>query len=149
MRHQTMMRGMDQSPQTTVIACDESDSEGGNLLDALDQVFVLASTNLSLGDAGAFMDRLRREMPTQAPELKSKIALRGKHRPALLNALDSLADAGNTHLVDKTYFVSAKLVDVLLGGEFVDVGLHGRDRADYLVGRCGWRGFVPVGAFTA
>ncbi|UIN31303.1 DUF3800 domain-containing protein [Microbacterium binotii] len=123
---------MDPSPQTAVIACDESGSEGDNLLDALDPVFVLASTNLSLGDAEAFTDRLRRDMPTQAPEFKSKIALREKHRPALLNALDSLADAGNIHLVDKTYFVTAKLVDVLLGGDLVDVGLHGRARADYL-----------------
>ncbi|MDQ1138434.1 hypothetical protein QE410_003233 [Microbacterium sp. SORGH_AS 1204] len=123
---------MDQAPHTTVIACDESGSEGDNLLDALDPVFVLASTNLSLGDAEAFMDRLRRDMPTQAPEFKSKIALRERHRPALLSALETLSDAGNIHLVDKTYFVTAKLVDVLLGGDLVDVGLHGRARADHL-----------------
>ena len=129
-----MMSGMGMSPQTAVIACDESGSEGDNLLDAHEPVFVLASTNLSLADAEAFMDRLRRDMPTQAPELKSKIALREKHKPALLNALDSLADAANIHLVDKTYFVTAKLVDVLLGGDFVEVGLQGRARADYLAG---------------
>ncbi|MCY1715853.1 DUF3800 domain-containing protein [Microbacterium sp. SL62] len=123
---------MDQSSQTTVIACDESGSEGDNLLDARDPAFVLASTSLSIADADALMDRLRYDMPSQAPEFKSKIALRQRHRPALLNALDSLADAGNIHLVDKSYFVTAKLADVLLAGDFVDIGLHGRARADYL-----------------
>lgn len=117
----------------TTIACDESGSEGENLTTAHHPVFVHASTSIGLEQARDFVAQLRTATRTQAPELKSTTALLPQNRPALLGALRTLEDAGNIHLVEKSYFVTAKMVSTLLAQDpALAFSGHGRAWADYL-----------------
>ncbi len=115
------------------IACDESGSEGENLMGSHHQVFVHASTCVSLDLAESLMADLRRATRSQAVEVKSKVALAQHNRSALIEFLNAIGDAGNIHLVDKAYFVVAKMVDVTLSPDGV-AGLAGlaRQWADLL-----------------
>jgi len=125
-------------PELLTIACDESASEGENLMGSKHPVFVHASVNITTDAASEFMATLRAATKTQARELKSKIALAPRNRAALLEVLGSLDNQGNILLVDKSYFVAAKMIDLLvdeLAHEYgVEVGLSGlgRQLADYL-----------------
>ena len=124
--------------EVTTIACDESASEGENLMGSTHPVFVHASVNLTVDEALEFRDNLRAATKTQASELKSKTALAPANRSALLIAMATLDGVGNIHLVDKSYFLTAKLIDLLVaarGDEYgLDVALSGlgRQLADYL-----------------
>jgi len=109
-------------PMLTTIACDESASEGENLMSAKHPVFVHASTDLTVNEAEAFIDDLRVATRTQAVELKSKVALAPQNRRYLLRALESVRTRGNIHLVDKTFYVTAKLVDLLMAAHADDFG---------------------------
>lgn len=117
----------------TTVACDESGSEGENLVSAQHPVFVHASTNVSSEVASGLMNCLRAAVGSQALELKSRTALLPQNRPALLDFLEGVGDAGNIHLVDKSYFVTAKLVSTLIARN-PDAWLPGQPRqwADYL-----------------
>lgn len=125
-------------PELLAIACDESASEGENLMASTHPVFVHASVNIAPDRATEFVATLRAASKTQSPELKSKAALASGNRPALLAALRTLDSQGNIHLVDKSYFVTAKMIDLLvdeLAREYgVEVGRSGlgRQLADYL-----------------
>lgn len=101
----------------TVIACDESASEGENLIASRHPVFVHGSTSLPLAEAEDFIARLRAATRAQAPELKSGPLLTLRNRRALLDALPTLEGRANIYLVDKSYFITAKMV-VLTYGEF-------------------------------
>ncbi|MCS5521202.1 hypothetical protein NY551_00455 [Curtobacterium flaccumfaciens pv. oortii] len=102
------------SSDLVTIACDESASAGENLIDSPFPVFVHASTDLPLAEAEAFMTELRVGLGSRATELKSTAVLAPKHRDTLLRMLASVPDRGNIHLVDKSFYVSAKLIDLLL-----------------------------------
>ncbi|MDQ3484742.1 MAG: DUF3800 domain-containing protein [Actinomycetota bacterium] len=99
----------------TVIACDESGSEGENLTGAAHRVFVHASTDLTVDEATAVMHGARERAPTQAAELKAE------HLLARPDAVGWFLAAGGpldgravAHLVDKQYFVIGKVVDLLV-----------------------------------
>lgn len=115
-----------------VIACDESASEGENLMGSYHPVFVHGSVNLTLSEAKEFIGSLRRATGTQAPEMKSKTVLAPRHRASLLAALPALVGRANINFVDKSYFITAKLIALLLAeqGERngVDVHLSGLGR---------------------
>lgn len=93
-----------------VIACDESAAEGENLIASKHPVFVHGSTSLSLEDADEFIARLRVATRAQAPELKSASVLTARNRTALLDALPALDGQANIYFVDKSFFVTAKLL---------------------------------------
>lgn len=101
----------------TVIACDESASEGENLIASKHPVFVHGSTSLPLADAEDFIAQLRVATKAQAPELKSGPVLASRNRSALLDALPTLDGQANLYFVDKSFFITAKMV-VLTYGEF-------------------------------
>lgn len=103
--------------EETVIACDESGSEGENLTGAGHPVFVHASVDLTIDEAARVVGEVRRLAPSQAPEYKSDQLLRPAGRDALawlLSAPGPLAGRAHAYLVDKDYFVVGKVVDLLV-----------------------------------
>lgn len=104
----------------TTIACDESGSEGENLMRSPHPHFVHASTNISVEEAQGFIERLRIDTRSQAVELKSTAVLLPRHRPALLRALRDFDGAANIALVDKAYFVASRMA-ALVDAEVLDV----------------------------
>lgn len=105
-----------------IIGCDESASAGEKLIDTVLPVFVHGSTDLTLDEAEEFMRNLRSATRSQAPELKSATVLARQHRRALIAAMEAISARGNIHLVDKTYYVTTKLVDLLIAEHAIRVG---------------------------
>ncbi|WP_150954651.1 hypothetical protein [Microbacterium testaceum] len=97
----------------TTIACDESASEGENLMRSRHPVFVHGSVNLSQEEAENFLAMLRALTGIKAPELKSRFALEPKHRSRLMIALVALADTANIYFVEKSFFIVAKMIALL------------------------------------
>ncbi|WP_425839863.1 hypothetical protein [Microbacterium sp. PA5] len=93
-----------------VVACDESAAEGENLIASKHPVFVHGSTSVSLEDAEQFIERLRSATRAQAPEMKSASILTMRNRQALVDALPALDGQANIYFVDKSFFITAKLV---------------------------------------
>lgn len=98
------------------IACDEAGSEGENVTSAHHPVFVHASVDLTVTESEDILERLRSVAPSQATEFKSEHLLRagGKGLPWLLSSGGPLDGRARAHLVDKDYFVVAKVVDLLV-----------------------------------
>lgn len=96
------------------IACDESGSEGEILVASQHPVFVHASVSLREEEATELRDRMRVATGTQASEMKSKTLLRSSNRKVLLDALSCLVGAANIALVDKSYFLTSKMVETLI-----------------------------------
>ena len=96
------------------IACDESASEGENLMMSTHPVFVHGSVNLSLEEATELRDEMRVAMRAQAPEMKSKTALAPRNRGALLDAMRAIENKANIYFVEKSYFIVGKLIDLLI-----------------------------------
>jgi hypothetical protein len=69
------------------------------------------------------MDSLRISMRTQAVEIKSRKVLLPQHRQTLLTALSTVADRGNIYLLEKSYFVTAQLIDLLVAANAYDFDL--------------------------
>lgn len=135
-----------------VVACDESASEGENLMRSAHPVFVHGSVDLSIAEAKEIVDSLHSSTATQATEMKSKVVLRPQNRAALLGMLPTLEGRANIYFVEKTFFVTAKLIALLVavhGEEYeldVDGSGLGRQLADVLhrdgpaaVGSMQWR----------
>jgi hypothetical protein len=101
----------------TVIACDESGAEGENVYASEHRVFVHASVDLTLDEAAGVIAEVQRLAPTQASEYKSRQLLRPSGQKALdwLLAEDGvLVGRARAFVVDKDYFVVAKIVDMLI-----------------------------------
>lgn len=98
------------------IACDESGSEGENLVGGETDVFVHAGIRMSPDAAEACVREIRRRIGSPAEEYKANHLLRAKHRPVLEWLLDPagpLAGRGHVHLTDKTLFAVRAAVTVL------------------------------------
>jgi hypothetical protein len=113
-----------------VIACDESGSEGENLMRSPFPIFVHASTDLTPKEAASVMRTLRAATGSRAAELKSSDALNPRHRQALISMLTPLASRANLHLVDKAFYTTAKLVDLLIAAEADLAGIDMRSSGD-------------------
>ena len=105
------------------IACDESGFTGGNLVGGQNQVFAHASVRMNPGDARKLVASLLQQIGAHGSgEYKAAELLRSRHRPVLKWLLsDSSPIRGNAyvHLTDTRFFVIARLLDVLLGGDTV------------------------------
>jgi hypothetical protein len=100
-----------------VIACDESGSEGENLIGANTDVFAHASVALSTESAAECIRETRSRIRSPALEYKANHLLRTKHRPVLEWLLDKdgpIHGHAHVHLTDKTFFVVGKVVDFLV-----------------------------------
>lgn len=105
------------SPDSVLIGCDESGSEGENVTSAGHRVFVHAGVAVGESEAAELIAQIRRLAPSQAPEYKADQILRPTAAAAaswLLAADGPLADRALAYLVDKDYFVVGKVVDLLV-----------------------------------
>lgn len=114
------------------VACDESGNEGENLTRAGSRVFAHASVSISGDVATSLMDELRRATGSKSTEIKSSVLLQPANRDALEWLLDEprLADSVNIHLTEKRYFVSGKIVDLI-----IETLMHERRHNLYHAGR--------------
>ncbi|WP_410673884.1 DUF3800 domain-containing protein [Amycolatopsis sp. cmx-4-68] len=98
------------------IACDESGSEGENLVGGETDVFAHAGVRLTPAAALACVREIRGRIGSPAEEYKANHLLRAKHRPVLEWLLDPggpLAGHGHVHLTDKTFFAVRAAVTLL------------------------------------
>jgi hypothetical protein len=105
------------------IACDESGFSGGSLVGGHTQVFAHASVRIDPSDARKLVDSLLQQIGARGSgEYKAAELLRSRRRPVLKWLLDpSSPIRGNAyvHLTDTRFFVLARVLDVLLGGDTV------------------------------
>ncbi|WP_030605198.1 hypothetical protein [Streptomyces fulvoviolaceus] len=130
---------------TMEVACDESGSDGENLLAGNTDVFAHGSVRLSVESAAGCVREIRDRIRSPAVEYKANQLLREKHR-AVLEWF--LAPAGPIHghahvlLVEKAFFVVDRTVDLLLDDRSAALALF---RAGPLVfGRERWREFLTA-----
>jgi hypothetical protein len=105
------------------LACDESGFSGGNLVGGQNQVFAHASVRIEPGDARKLVDSLLQQIGAHGSgEYKAAELLRARHRPVLrwlLGPSSPIRGNAYVHLTDTRFFVLARVLDVLLGGETV------------------------------
>ncbi|GAA5021586.1 DUF3800 domain-containing protein [Actinopolymorpha pittospori] len=104
--------------QPLEIACDESGHEGENLARAVTDVFAHASVGLDTQAATACIQEIRDRIRSPATEYKANHLLRAKHRAVLvwlLGPSGPMLGNARVHLTEKSYFVVARVVDLLLG----------------------------------
>ncbi|MEU3460519.1 DUF3800 domain-containing protein [Streptomyces sp. NPDC006733] len=100
------------------VACDESGSDGENLLGGNTDVFAHAGVRLEVAVAAASIQEIRNRIRSPAQEYKANHLLREKHRPVLtwlLGPLGPIHGHAQVHLTDKAFFVVGRAVDLLLG----------------------------------
>ena len=146
------------------IACDESGFSGGNLVGVgHSPVFAHASIRIEPEIAAELIKHLRHEIGARGTgEYKSPEILRPRRRPVLLWLLGPSSPIyGNAyvHLTDTRFFVLARMIDVLLGGQPVSgiaspgrnartrpmaLALYGHGEQSY--GRSRWQEFLTLSA---
>lgn len=103
--------------QPLEIACDESGSEGENLIGGETDVFAHASVRMSIESATDCIQEIRNRIRSPALEYKANHLLRKKHRPTLvwlLGPSGPIHGIAHVHLTDKTFFVVGKVIDLLV-----------------------------------
>lgn len=93
------------------VACDESGFSGTNLLDPASPVITHASVDLSVAAAADVIDVLRARLHRRT-EYKSNQLLRPEQRPALEWLLTTLQGHAHVHVIDKTAYVAARVVEL-------------------------------------
>ena len=132
------------------IACDESGSEGENLLGGETDVFAHAGVRMSWPEATACVREIRARIGSPAEEYKANHLLRAKHRAVLewLLAPDGpLTGRGHVHLTGKTFFAVRAAVSLLAeqGTDAMARTLHRTGPAAF--GAARWQFFLT--AFTS
>lgn len=117
------------------IACDESGSEGENLVHGETDVFAYASVHVTTAAAAACVAELRDRIRSPALEYKANHLLRAKHRSALtwlLGSAGPISGHARVQLTDKTFFLVGKVIDVLVDevGYADSIGWRQRPRAE-------------------
>ncbi|WP_431965798.1 hypothetical protein [Actinacidiphila sp. bgisy160] len=101
------------------VACDESGSDGENLIGGNTDVFAHAGVCVAGEAAARALAEVRERIRSPAEEYKANHLLRDKHRAVLewfLGPAGPLGGAASVHLVDKAWFVVVAVVDVLATG---------------------------------
>jgi uncharacterized protein DUF3800 len=97
------------------IACDESGFSGSNLLDPESPVITHASVDLAVPDAAELVAVLRSRFRRRAStEYKSNLLLRPEQRPALEWFLTTLRGHAHVHVIDKTWYVASRVIELLV-----------------------------------
>ncbi|GAA1161171.1 hypothetical protein GCM10009630_69350 [Kribbella jejuensis] len=91
------------------IACDESGFSGTNLLDPASPVITHASVDLDVPAAAELIGVLGHR---RRSEYKSNQLLRPEQRPALEWLLEELRGHAHVHLIDKTAYVAARVLEL-------------------------------------
>ncbi|MFF2848013.1 hypothetical protein ACFVT5_17095 [Streptomyces sp. NPDC058001] len=140
------------------IVCDESGSDGENLIGGNTDVFAHAGVRVAVEDAAAALVEIRDRVRSPAREYKATHLLREKHRSVLtwfLGPSGPPADGARVHLTDKAFFVVGRVVELLVGEQgrppgvemFRDPGVEEIAVALYRAGcrmpeRARWRRFL-------
>lgn len=93
------------------IACDESGFSGSNLLDPASPVITHASVDLTVPEAAEVVAVLRSGLRRRS-EYKSGQLLRPGQRPALEWFLTRLRGRAHVHVIDKTGYVAARVLEL-------------------------------------
>lgn len=112
-----MQIGSTSDRQLRDIACDESGYEGEKLVGGETDVFAHAGVHLTTGSAAGCAEELRRRIRSPALEYKANHLLRQKHRPVLewlLSPQAPIHGHAHVHLVDKTFLLVSKIVELLV-----------------------------------
>lgn len=140
------------------IACDESGSEGENLVGGNTDVFAHASVRLDTESATNCVQEIRSRIRSPALEYKANHLLREKHRSVLrwlLGPSGPIHGHAHVQLTDKAFFVVGRVIDLLVGeaDEAISIGpaqdQHAKDMAVTLyregqpaLGREQWQAFL-------
>jgi hypothetical protein len=122
-------------PALRWVAADESGWDGEQLYDRADRYLSIGSVAIDDATAEEIVGQLRRDARlSQPPELKFAHFRDGNRLEVLAGLLGprgGLAGRAHVYLVDKHYFVTGKIIDLLLEEEASDRGinLHEGDRA--------------------
>src|ERR1700722_426163 len=112
------------------IACDESGFSGSNLLDPASPVIAHASVDLSVPEATEVVAVLRSPAGRRS-EYKSAQLLRPGQRPALEWFLTCLRGRAHVHVIDKTGYVAARVLELFTEEPSYGAGTSlGRDHGD-------------------
>jgi hypothetical protein len=93
------------------IACDESGFSGSNLLDPASPVITHASVDLAVPEATEVVAVLRSRVHHNS-EYKSSQLLRSGQRPELEWFLAALRGRAHVHVIDKTGYVAARVLEL-------------------------------------
>lgn len=101
--------------QVLEVACDESGAEGENVAQSRHRVFCHGSVTLSRDEARSVIAELRGRTGSSRSELKAEAVLRSADAVGwLLDPSGPLTGRALMVLVDKQYFLIAKVVDLLV-----------------------------------
>ena len=102
---------------TLEIACDESGSEGENLISGPTRVFAHGSTDLTYEEASDVIADLRNETSYGGSELKSSRLLKGRYLAQTLRHFEpggTLRGRVKVSITDKAYMAVCKVVDLVI-----------------------------------
>ena len=126
------------------IACDESGFSGSNLLDPASPVITHASVDLAVPEATEVVAVLRSRLRRRA-EYKSSQLLRPGQRPALEWFLSSLHGRAHVHVIDKTGYVAARVLELFTEEPSYGAGTSlGRDHSDAVLALRPRTGFLAA-----
>jgi hypothetical protein len=112
------------------IACDESGFSGSNLLDPVSPVITHASVDLAVPEATEVVAVLQSRLRHRS-ECKSNQLLRPGQRPALEWFLSFLHGRAHVHVIDKTGYVAARVLELFTEEPSYGAGTSlGRDHSD-------------------
>ena len=110
------------------IACDESGFSGTNLLDPASPVITHASVDLAVPEAAEVVAVLRSR---RRSEYKSNQLLRPEQRSALEWFLTTLLGRAHVHVIDKTGYVAARVLELFAEEPSYGAGTRlGRDHSE-------------------
>ena len=102
-------------PNILQVTCDESGAEGENVAQSHHRVFCHGSVSLEVDEAQSLMDRLKTLIGSRRSELKANDVINSTEALALLlDPSSPLRGRACMVLVDKQYFLVAKVVDLLI-----------------------------------
>ncbi|MEU3916898.1 DUF3800 domain-containing protein [Streptomyces sp. NPDC029004] len=103
--------------QPLEVFCDESGSDGENLIGGNTDVFAHAGVRVSLESVADSIQEIRNRIRSPAEEYKANHLLRGKHRSTLewtLGPSGPIHGNAHVHLTDKAFFVVGRVVELLV-----------------------------------
>jgi len=125
------------------IACDESGFSGSNLLDLASPVLTHASVDLAVPEATEVVAVLR--SPRRRSEFKSSQLLRPEQWPALEWFLTALRGRAHVHVIDKTGYVAARVLELFTEEPSYGAGTSlGRDHSGAVLALRRHTGFLAV-----
>jgi hypothetical protein len=126
------------------IACDESGFSGSNLLDPASPVITHASVDLAVPEATEVVAVLRSRLRRRS-EYKSSQLLRPGQLPALEWFLTCLRGRAHVHVIDKTGYVAARVLELFTEEPSYGAGTSlGRDRSDAVLALRRHTGFLAA-----